>query len=138
MPAINLRDVPEEVVRSFKVRAAAEGLGLRDWILKSLTEDEDGTRRDGVYLRGSVGDGRADHAGGKGSRGKGNGASVPAVPRAHGETGPSKQPSAVEGRRRPNRSLEGSGKKCEDHGKVMRDFGNAWVCDGPPSHKEYK
>ena len=30
------------------------------------------------------------------------------------------------------------GKKCVLHNKVMSDYGNAWFCDGPPSHKVFK
>ena len=28
--------------------------------------------------------------------------------------------------------------KCGKHGKVMKDYGNAWFCEGPPPHKEFK
>jgi hypothetical protein len=27
---------------------------------------------------------------------------------------------------------------CVDHRQEMKDFGNKWVCDGPPEHVEFK
>lgn len=132
MPAINLRDVPEELVRAFKVRAAGEGLGLRDWILKTL-EGGDETRRDGLHLRGGTDDGGAVR-----QRSKRNGSLGKAVSGAHDAPGsPAKSGAVGDGSRKDSRG-EGPGKKCTEHGKVMRDFGNSWLCEGPPLHKEFK
>lgn len=36
MPALNIRDVPEDLMRQFKVEAAQCGMNLRGWVLTAL------------------------------------------------------------------------------------------------------
>ena len=127
---LNIRDFPEELQKRLKMEAVAAGMSLREWVVKKLrlyqvVEGIDyGDGRDGVRVR-------RDSA-----RGEGQGGVGEAVRGASVTARPSNQSGAVDRGGKPNR--EKQGKNCAAHGKPMKDFGNAWVCDGPPSHKEFK
>lgn len=39
---------------------------------------------------------------------------------------------------KPGGSNKAKAKICSTHQKAMRDFGNKWLCEGPPQHTELK
>ena len=129
MPNINI-EISEELLKAIRMGCAESGETQAEFVGRLVKEGGYGDGRDGVRVRGSS------------ARGKGEGRVVEAVSGAPEPTGSQPESSSVgggvqedRGRKRAN---EAGGKKCLTHGKVMKDFGNAWLCDGPPSHKELK
>jgi hypothetical protein len=130
---IVIRGVNPELVRRLKMQVADAQDTIKGYVLKLIAEDlklpanfeVEVQSGDGVRLRGGV------EVRGKGRVGQ-------AVSRASEEARPPIKSGAVGRGAQKDRVGEGTGKKCQQHGKVMHDFGNSWVCDGPPSHKEYK
>jgi hypothetical protein len=55
-----------------------------------------------------------------------------------GDIGKSGERGDTGGVRSARKGTSKEGRRCGVHGKVMTDFGNAWMCEGPPSHKEFK
>ena len=132
MPNINI-EVTDELLKAIRLACAESGETQAVYIARLVEEsNEDG--RDGLRVRGDVKGGTV------GQRAKRVGKSGKAVSRAHEEGGPPNESGAVDRSAKADRGREGKGetRKCELHGKVMKDFGNAWVCEGPPSHKEMK
>lgn len=129
---LNIRDFDEGLMKLLKARAVEGGVTLKECVTKILEEATDEDGRDGVHLRGSV------EGGAVGRGGKGTGEPGKAVRRAHEQAGSQGEPGAVAGSVQKDRGVEGKGKTCKYHGKPMKDFGNSWVCEGPPVHKELK
>jgi hypothetical protein len=128
MPSDDIKFVLRVPVRQYSEAcevAKIEGKSLNRWFLERIFgEAEDGNGRDGVRVRRDS------------ERREGQGGTSEAVRGASVETRPSNQPSAVARGSKSDR--EKQGKRCEAHGRPMKDFGNAWVCEGPPTHKELK
>ena len=124
MPNLNI-PISEELMVAIRVKCASEGLRQKEWVIQVLGEAANENGRDGVRVRGSV----------EGAKARGFGQ---AVSGASDKAGSLEQSGAVGRGAQKDRGREGKGKTCEQHGKVMKDFGNAWMCEGPPSHKEFK
>ena len=136
---IVVRGVDEELVRRVRADAALKGESFREWVAEACAGrlgvvvgvKPTGGQSGDTAVRGMWGDVRSG----------GSGPSSTSVRRTRSSKPPSES-GAVVGGAQQDRGGEGKSKAgqkcCPDHGKVMVDFGNAWICDGPPKHKELK
>lgn len=76
-------------------------------------------------------------------------ASIPGIHKQRDDVRERKHPSAARGnskggsvakkhRSADKGKAESGARICKTHQKPMRDFGNKWLCEGPPQHSEMK
>lgn len=124
MANILVKGVDSGLLREVNYAAKGVGLTQTQWIIRLLLET----------VNGDVG---------RGSKGQQEAvASEQRVQRkTRGKVGPAKEAvsgvseESADGGSRYGRKSPGW---CKIHGKMMKDFGTKWICDGPPSHTEAK
>lgn len=125
MPNINIA-VSEELLQKIRVKCAVMGKTQKEWIVLLLcreVENSEERARKSVKARVAIGlsssESPAEQVGGGHLAARG---AVTGAP----ESAPTKVRSG------------GIPPVCMNHKKVMKDFGNMWLCEGPPQHKELK
>lgn len=125
---------------AIKEAAGRAQQSVNEWLLSRLAEagygKKPGTGAEGVDKAGTT---PGQSKGSRGSRRK-------AVSGVDGVNGEGSGVVAVQdGEREASGGIqEGLGekpqkvKKCTRHRRPMKDFGNKWVCEGPPQHSEFK
>lgn len=123
---LNIRNVPEELMKAIKIKALNAGKNLREWVIEELSRNGNAVRVPLGSLSGAAGVRR---------RPKGN--AVPRPDSGKKKLSAGRVPSGRTSSGHKSKRAEG-GKVCGTHGLVMKDFGNKWSCEGPPPHSELK
>lgn len=129
----NIRGVPEELAKAARYRAFDEGISLRQLVINAVEKYVEETRN-------RVRKGKAD------SPSEGVKASQTDASDQLGARGETKATASGPAEVSPSKKFrdgivelpDSTNPYCKTHRQHMKDFGNSWVCPGPPQHKEMK
>lgn len=137
---LNIRGIPDELVKRVKIRAIDSGMTLREFVIQCLEQEVAGlVALNPEETRKRVRKGKAGSPaeGAKSVQAQLNTSQLAArgetkaTASGPAEVFPSKKFEMYE---QPNYPEP----YCKTHKKRMKDFGSMWLCEGPPQHKELK